>query len=83
MERFTGVFGIVLILAIAFLFSNNRKAINYRLVFSGLGIQLLLALFILKTTPPYKKLKYTFKGVYISKKTSYFYFYIKNNFLYL
>jgi CNT family concentrative nucleoside transporter len=51
MERFTGVFGIVLILAIAFLFSNNRKAINYRLVFSGLGIQLLLALFILKTTP--------------------------------
>jgi CNT family concentrative nucleoside transporter len=51
MERFTGVLGIMLILAIAFLFSNNRKAINYRLVFSGLGIQLLLALFILKTTP--------------------------------
>ncbi|NDC30502.1 MAG: NupC/NupG family nucleoside CNT transporter [Bacteroidetes bacterium] len=51
MERFSGVFGIILILAIAFLFSNNRKAINYRLVFSGLGIQLLLALFILKTTP--------------------------------
>ncbi len=51
MERFTGVFGIILILAIAFLFSNNRKAINYRLVFSGLGLQLLLALFILKTAP--------------------------------
>jgi CNT family concentrative nucleoside transporter len=51
MERFTGVFGIILILAIAFLFSNNRKAINYRLVFSGLGLQLLLALFILKTSP--------------------------------
>src|ERR1019366_8648201 len=34
---------------IAFLMSNNRKAINYRLVFSGLGIQLLLAVFILKT----------------------------------
>ena len=51
MERFTGVFGVILILAIAFLFSNNRKAINYRLVFSGLGLQLLLALFILKTAP--------------------------------
>jgi CNT family concentrative nucleoside transporter len=51
MERFTGVFGIILILAIAFLFSNKRKANNYRLVFSGLGLQLLLALFILKTAP--------------------------------
>jgi CNT family concentrative nucleoside transporter len=30
--------------------SNNRKAINYRLVFSGLAIQTGLALFILKTS---------------------------------
>lgn len=50
MERFSGIFGILLILALAFLLSNNRKAINYRLVFSGLGLQLALALFILKTT---------------------------------
>lgn len=50
MERFSGIFGILLILAIAFLLSNNRKAINYRLVFSGLGLQLALALFILKTS---------------------------------
>jgi len=49
MERFTGLICIALILGIAFLLSNNRKAINYRLVFSGLGIQVLLALFILKT----------------------------------
>lgn len=49
MERFSGIIGIVLILALAFLLSNNRKAINYRLVFSGLGLQLVLALFILKT----------------------------------
>jgi CNT family concentrative nucleoside transporter len=49
MEKYTGLLGIFLILGIAFLLSNNRKAINYRLVFSGLGIQLLLALFILKT----------------------------------
>jgi concentrative nucleoside transporter, CNT family len=49
MERFQGVVGIILILGLAFLFSNNRKAINYRLVFSGIGIQLGLALFILKT----------------------------------
>lgn len=49
MERFTGLIGIFLILFLAFALSNNRKAINYRLVASGLGIQLLLALFILKT----------------------------------
>lgn len=50
MERFTGLIGVALIFGIAFLMSNNRKAINYRVVLSGLGIQLLLALFILKTT---------------------------------
>lgn len=48
MERFTGLIGIILIFAIAYLMSNNRKAINYRLVFSGLAIQITLALFILK-----------------------------------
>ncbi|TAE87005.1 MAG: NupC/NupG family nucleoside CNT transporter [Bacteroidetes bacterium] len=50
MERFTGLLGVIVILGIAFLVSNNRKAINYRLVLSGLGIQLLMALFILKTS---------------------------------
>jgi CNT family concentrative nucleoside transporter len=49
MERFTGLIGIALILGLAFLFSNNRKAINYRVVVSGLALQLVLALFILKT----------------------------------
>jgi CNT family concentrative nucleoside transporter len=48
MQRFTGLIGIALILGIAFLISNNRKAINYRLVLTGLSIQLGLALFILK-----------------------------------
>ncbi len=50
MQRFTGLIGIVLILGIAFVVSNNRKAINYRLVLSGLGLQLALALFVLKTS---------------------------------
>ena len=48
MERFQGLFGILLILAIAFLFSNNKKNINYRLVFSGLGLQLLIGILVLK-----------------------------------
>ncbi|MDW8274455.1 MAG: nucleoside transporter C-terminal domain-containing protein [Chitinophagales bacterium] len=51
MERWTGLLGIILILGIAFSMSSNRKAINIRLVASGLLLQLLLALFILKTIP--------------------------------
>src|SRR5690242_12984535 len=48
MGRFTGLIGIVLILGIAFAMSNNRRKINYRVVLSGLTIQLFLAFFILK-----------------------------------
>ena len=48
MSRFFGLLGVVVILGIAFLMSNNKKAVNYRLVASGLIIQLALAIFILK-----------------------------------
>jgi CNT family concentrative nucleoside transporter len=48
MGRFTGIFGIIIILGLAFLWSNNRRAINYRLVITGLALQLALAVFILK-----------------------------------
>ncbi len=50
MERFTGLIGIALILGSAFALSNNRRAINYRLVGTGLALQLGLAVFILKTS---------------------------------
>ena len=48
MERFQGLIGIVIILMIAFLFSNNKKNINYRLVGSGLLLQLTIGFLILK-----------------------------------
>jgi CNT family concentrative nucleoside transporter len=51
MERFTGLLGIAFILGIAFLCSNNRKAIDYRLVGSGLALQLLIGLLVLKVPP--------------------------------
>jgi CNT family concentrative nucleoside transporter len=51
MERFHGIIGIALILGLAFLFSNNRKRINYRLVFSGIGLQIVIALLIFKVPP--------------------------------
>ena len=50
MQQFSGIFGIILILGLSWLISNNRKAINLRLVLSGIALQLGLALFILKTT---------------------------------
>jgi len=49
MDRFTGLAGIALILVVAWLMSNNRKRINYRVVLSGLLLQLLLGLFVLRT----------------------------------
>lgn len=48
MERFTGLLGIALIFGIAFLLSNNRKAINLRLVVSGFVLQILIAFMVLK-----------------------------------
>ncbi|MBT3209420.1 MAG: Na+ dependent nucleoside transporter [Bacteroidetes bacterium] len=42
-----GLLGMIVLLAIAFLFSTNRKAISWRIVLIGLSIQLLIALGIL------------------------------------
>src|SRR5689334_2186716 len=50
MTRFHGLIGVIFILGLAFLLSNNRKAINLRVILSGLALQLALALFILKTS---------------------------------
>lgn len=51
MDRFTGVIGIILIIGIAFLVSNNKKRINLRLVFSGLTLQIAIAFLVLKVPP--------------------------------
>ena len=44
-----GFLGIIAILGLCFLISNNRKNINYRTVVVGLSLQFLIAFFILKT----------------------------------
>lgn len=48
MEFIRGIIGMAAIIGIAILLSNNRKSINWKLVVSGLGIQFILAVFILK-----------------------------------
>lgn len=42
-----GLVGILLLIGIAFLFSNNKKRVNWSLVVKGLSIQLLFAVFII------------------------------------
>ena len=48
MQQFQGLIGIILILGIAWLVSNNKKQINYRLVLSGILLQLIIAFLIFK-----------------------------------
>ena len=49
MDRFTGILGVLAILGIAYLMSNNKRNIDVRLVVWGLGLQLLFGIFILVT----------------------------------
>ena len=48
LERLSGIIGIVIILGICYLMSNNRKKINYKTISVGLALQFLLAVFVLK-----------------------------------
>src|SRR6478736_3564469 len=50
MQQFQGLAGIILILGVAFLLSNNKKRINYRLVLSGICLQVVIAILVLKVT---------------------------------
>ncbi len=48
MDRYIGILGVFAILGIAFLFSNNRKKINTKLILWGISLQLFFAVLILK-----------------------------------
>ena len=48
MGKYTGILGIIAILLISYIFSNNRKLINYKLVIIGISLQILTGFFILK-----------------------------------
>jgi concentrative nucleoside transporter, CNT family len=49
MQRFTGLLGLIVILGAAILFSNNRKAIQPRVIVWGLCLQFGFAFLVLKT----------------------------------
>jgi CNT family concentrative nucleoside transporter len=43
-----GLFGLAVLVFIAFLFSNNRRAISWKLVLTGIGLQIAFAALVLK-----------------------------------
>jgi len=49
MQRFTGLIGIAAVLFSAWLFSSARRAIRMRTLLWGMGLQIALAVFVLKT----------------------------------
>jgi CNT family concentrative nucleoside transporter len=51
MDRLHGLLGVAFILGIAFAFSNNRTKINWRLVATGIALQIAIALLIFKVGP--------------------------------
>ena len=48
MGRFTGILGLLTMLALGYIFSTNRKAIRLKTVGWGLGLQIVFAFFVLK-----------------------------------
>ena len=65
MDRIFGIFGIILIFGIAYLFSNNRKAINYKTIGTGFLLQILFAIFIFKV--PLGRTIFMNLGLFIQK----------------
>lgn len=65
MDRFFGLLGILLIFVIAFLMSNNKKAINYKTIGMGFLLQVLLAVFIFKV--PFGKALFLNIGLFVQK----------------
>jgi concentrative nucleoside transporter, CNT family len=49
MDRFMGIFGALVMLGIAYAFSKNRRAINWKTVGAGIGLQVGFAILVLKT----------------------------------
>jgi len=48
LARFTGLIGLVVLLAVAYLLSTNRRAIKWRTVLWGLGLQIFFAILVIK-----------------------------------
>ena len=48
MHRLVGVLGMITMMAVAYLFSTNRRAIRYKTVAWGLGLQIVFAFLVMR-----------------------------------
>jgi CNT family concentrative nucleoside transporter len=69
MEQYTGILGVIILLGIAYLMSNNRSLIDKKLIFWGLGLQISFAFIILKT--PLGKSLFSYLNIIIIKLISF------------
>jgi len=69
MEQYTGILGIIILLGIAYLMSNNRSLIDKNIIFWGLGLQISFAFIILKT--PLGKSLFSYLNIIIVKLISF------------
>ena len=69
MNKYIGIIGVFAILGIAYLLSNNKKNIDFRLIIWGLGLQLFFGIFILIT--PFGKPIFTWCDNAINKLLSF------------
>jgi concentrative nucleoside transporter, CNT family len=63
MQYLWGIIGILVVLGIAFAFSNNKKSINFRTILGGLTIQIIFAFLVLETSWGQDGLNLLTKGV--------------------
>ncbi|MDZ7330761.1 MAG: NupC/NupG family nucleoside CNT transporter [candidate division KSB1 bacterium] len=68
-QKVTAIFGIFVLLGIAWLLSNNKKRLNFRVIIWGLALQLLFAVLILKTGPG--QMVFFFARAFIAKLLSF------------
>ena len=69
MEQYTGILGVIILLGIAYLMSNNRSLIDKNIIFWGLGLQISFAFIILKT--PLGKSLFSYLNIIIVKLISF------------
>ena len=69
MENYTGILGIIVLLGISFLLSNNKTLINKNIIFWGLGLQISFAIIILKTS--FGKALFFYFNIFIVKLISF------------
>ena len=62
MSRLTPLLGMIVLLGVAYLLSKNRRAISWRVVGWGLGLQFAVAIFVLRTNVGYMLLDQASQG---------------------